>query len=224
MRKQSDSPEKNRWMLGGAVAALIAATAVFLFMLYMEKRLLTEYERGSVCVCISEIPKGQLITRDNLQQYFEMRAIDKNCIASTAIADPEQAEGLVALYDIAPGVILTEGMFEAESSILKNIRQPVIAGFKGEDLFQVVGGVLRAGDRIHIYSVNEENETELLWENVYVQSVFDQSGALIASGDEEQAAQRINVYMNKDDVEDFYTGLAGGNLRVVKVCERMEMR
>lgn len=223
MRGQKNSPEKNRWMLGGAVAALIAAAAVFLFMLYMEKRLLTEYERGSVCVCISEIPKGQLITKENMQQYFTIKALDKDCIAASALTEPEQAEGLVALFGIAPGVILTEEMFEPESTVLKGIRQPVIAGFKGEDLFQVVGGVLRAGDRIHIYSVNEENETELLWENVYVQSVFDQSGAVIANGDAEQAAQRINVYMEKDDVEDFYTGLAGGNLRVVKVCERTGM-
>lgn len=224
MRKQSDSPERNRWMLGGAAAAFLAALAIFLFLLYTEKRLLTEYERGDVCVAIAEIPKGQMLTKENLQQFFEIRAWDKDCIAPTALTDYEQVEGMVANFSIAPGVMLTEEMFESENSILKGIRQPVIAGFKGEDLFQVVGGVLRAGDRIHIYSVSEENETELLWENIYVQSVFDQSGVLIVSGDEEQAASRINVYMDKDDVEDFYTGLAGGNLRVVKVCERTEAR
>ena len=37
----------------------------------------------------------------------------------------------------------------------KDMTQPVVAGFKADDLYQVVGGVLRSGDRINIYQVNE---------------------------------------------------------------------
>ena len=101
--------------------------------------------------------------------------------------------------------------------IVQEIKDPVIAGFKAEDLYQVAGGVLRAGDRIHVYTVTDERETVLLWENVYVQGVFDQAGARIENGDTSTAAQRLNVYLAKEDVEAFYSGLASGMLRVVKV-------
>lgn len=46
-------------------------------------------------------------------------------------------------------------MFTAVNDITKDMTQPVVAGFKADDLYQVVGGVLRSGDRINIYQVNE---------------------------------------------------------------------
>lgn len=36
------------------------------------------------------------------------------------------------------------------------MEDPVIAGCKADDLYQIVGGVLRAGDRINIYQVDEQ--------------------------------------------------------------------
>lgn len=92
-----------------------------------------------------------------------------------------------------------------------------MAGFKAEDLYQVVGGVLRAGDRIHIYSMSEEGEALPAWSNVYVREVFDQAGNRIVSGDTAAAAQRVNIYLDKKDVEAFYSRLASGTLRVVRV-------
>ena len=93
------------------------------------------------------------------------------------------------------------------------------AGFRAEDLYQVVGGVLRAGDRIHIYCVEQEEEEQngkLLWENVFVQQVFDRNGAAIGGDDGTTPAQRVNIYMEKERVADFYAALAQGSLRVVK--------
>ena len=81
------------------------------------------------------------------------------------------------------------------------------------------GGVLRAGDRIHIYCVEQEEEEQngkLLWENVFVQQVFDRNGAAIGGDDGTTPAQRVNIYMEKERVADFYAALAQGSLRVVK--------
>ena len=105
------------------------------------------------------------------------------------------------------------------TEITEQMREPVIAGFRAEDLYQVVGGVLRAGDRIHIYCVEQEEEEQngkLLWENVFVQQVFDRNGAAIGGDDGTTPAQRVNIYMEKERVADFYAALAQGSLRVVK--------
>ncbi|MCM1191538.1 MAG: SAF domain-containing protein [Butyrivibrio sp.] len=219
MKKEKLSREAvtERWKAGGMAAALIAAAAVFAVMLQLEKSMLTKYEKGTVYAAAAEIPKGQMITADNLSLYFQEKALDKSCIPESALRSPEQVTGLAAVFDIEQGVLLSEGMFESLDDVLEEISDPVVAGFKAEDLYQVVGGVLRAGDRIHIYSVSEEGEVSLVWSNVYVQEVFDQSGAGIVSGDKVTAAQRINIYLDKKDVETFYSELAGGALRVVKV-------
>lgn len=204
--------------MGSVVAALVASVAIFITMVQMEKNILTQYEKGIIYTAVREIPKGQLITADNYQQYFSEQQLDKSCIPPTALNSPGQVTGLVAAYDIEPGILLTGGMFQELDSILNEMWEPVVAGFKAEDIYQVAGGVLRAGDRVNIYSV-KEGETGLVWSNVFVQQVFDASGTAISNEDTVTAAQRINVYLNVAEVQDFYTELAGGSLRVVKLLE-----
>lgn len=216
-RKTLNDFSANKWKAGGIIAALVAAVAVFAVMLQMEKSVLTRYERGTVYVAVKTIPRGQLITEKNYGLYMKAQELERSCISETALYSPEQITGLAARFDVEPGVLLTEGMFEEISDILEEMKEPVVAGFKADDLYQVVGGVLRAGDRIHIYRVSEDNETVLVWGDVYVQGVFDQAGTQIVNGDTVTAAQRINIYMDKADVESFYSELASGTLRVVKV-------
>ena len=200
-----------------SLTALIAAAAVFVIMLQIEKSVLSRYEKGIVYMAAVPIPKGQLITEDNYQQYFAARELDVGCIPDTALKMPDRVYGLVAVFDVELGVLLTTGMFESLEDILKDMEEPVVAGFKAEDMYQVAGGTLRAGDRIHIYSITDE-EGILAWEGVYVQQVFDASGKSIPNGDKLTAAQRVNIYLDKRDVETFYKGLADGSLRVVKMC------
>lgn len=205
--------------VGSIVAALVAAIAVFGVMLQMEKNMLTRYERGCVYVASKEIPKGQMITKENYQEFFTESMLDINFIPATAVNSPEQITEMVAAGKIDEGTLLTEGMFEPLEEITGDMENPVIAGLKAEDLYQIVGGILRVGDRVHIYSVSEEDGAKLVWENVFVQGVFDQAGAVIANSDTTTAVQRMNVYLDKADVERFYTELAEGSLRVVKAYD-----
>lgn len=207
----------SRLKTGGIIAAFLSAVAVFAVMVQMEKNILTQYEKGVIYMAATEIPGGEVITEDNYTKYFVMHQLDRTCIPASAISSPEQIDSLVAKTDIEQGVLLTEGMFEPMDEALRDMEHPVIAGFKAEDLYQVVSGVLRSGDRVNIYSVKEEG-VMLVWQDVFVQQVFDASGTAIANGDTITSAQRINVYLNKEDVEQFYGELAAGSLRVVKNC------
>lgn len=210
---------KNRIWVGSIIAALVAAITVFVVMLQMEKNMLLQYEKKGILIAAQEIPKGQLITIDNCGEYFKEMELDHNCIPDTALISLEQVQDMVAVADIEKGVLLTEGMFEEIESITKNMQSPVIAGFRADDLYQVVGGVLRTGDRINIYHMTQDGEVVLNWQDVFVQQVFDNGGVSIANGDKQTAAQRINVYLEQGNVEQFYTELSTGSLRVVKVCD-----
>lgn len=204
---------------GSIIAALLVSIGIFAAMLQIERSVLGEYERENIFVAARNIPKGQIITEENYQDYLKLQELDKNCVPKTALGSPEQIVGLVAASGIEAGVFLTTGMFEEWDEITADMQQPVIAGLKAEDLYQVVGGVLRAGDRIHIYMVSETGEAEPVWKNVFVEEVFDSSGQTIRNSDRESAAQRVNVCLDISDVARFYTELARGSLRVVKVCE-----
>ena len=148
---------------------------------------------------------------------MERRETDAAIVPSSAITGAPEEE-MAALWSIEPGVILTGGMFEAIPDVVKDMKEPVLAGFRVEDIYQVVGGVLRAGDRIHIYRVDrEKEEAKLLWRDLYVQEVFDNNGGRIAGEDRNTCAQRMNVYLDREDVEAFYRELSIGEIRVVKV-------
>ena len=204
----------------GIVAALLSAVIVFAAMLQIEKNILTQYEKGSVYIAAVEIPKGQIITENNYIKYFEERQVDITFIPPSAVSSLEQINGFVPKTDIEQGVLLTQGMFEPLEEMLGAMENPVIVGFKAKDLYQVVSGVLRSGDRVDIYSVKEEGVT-LMWQNIFVQQVFDTSGTVIAENDTSSAAQRINVYLDQEDVEQFYRELEAGCLRVVKKVDKL---
>lgn len=248
MKKQNAESRKQKKILPGAVAlGLLLSIIIYAVMLHIEKSALSDFERCTVVTAVKEVPAGQMITAENAGNYFTQKEIDTKLVPANAVPVAEQIAGQAALYNIDSGSIITTGMFESFNEIIEGMEDPVIAGFKADDLYQVVGGVLRAGDRIHIYKVeadepddrsitdpmtkgeeqatpiDQAEETEVpetvLWENIYVQEVFDQAGNRIPSGDQETAAQRVNIYLDKTDVEAFYTELASGTLRAVKLCK-----
>lgn len=220
MKRERKNKVKKAWIWNGSIAAaLVASAAVFIVMLQMEETMLQQYEKASIYVVTEEIPKGQIITAENFEEYMTQKELDKRMMPETALCSIEQITGLVAMYEIEPGTLLTSGMFEELNRITAQMEEPVIAGFKADDLYQVAGGTLRAGDKIHIYSVDESGMAIPVWSNVFVQQVFDNTGVQISNQDTESCAQRINVYMDNADVERFYSELAMGSLRVVKVCD-----
>ena len=228
MKKQKMDPKlKNRIWSGSILAAFLAAIAVFVFLLQTERKALAEYEKETVCVVTTDIARGEKITGENVGQYITVEEIDKKIVPQAALRDPKGAIERVTAYGLEAGMVLTEGMLLEPSDITVGMTEPVVAGFRAEDLYQVVGGVLRAGDMIHIYCVEQETEKEeadpeagkILWENIFVQQVFDQTGTAISGNDSTTPAQRINIYLDKDRVAEFYTALAQGSLRVVKICE-----
>ena len=217
-RNREKRMDRGRLKTGGILAAFIAAVMVFTVMVQTEKRILTQYEKGVVYTAARAIPRGTLITEENWKSYFREQELDKTCIPDAALTNAAQAEGLAAVYDIDCGTLLTDGMFEPVNLILEGMREPVIAGLKAEDIFQVAGGILRSGDRIHIYSVGEDG-TVLVWPGIYVQQVFDAAGNSIGNEDRTTAAQRINVYLDREEIPEFYAALDKGLLRAVKVVK-----
>lgn len=222
-KKEKETPNISRGksiLPGSILIALFASVIIFVVMLNAEKNALSSYEKGNILVALKAIPEGEMITENNVAAYFSGKEMDKSLIPETALTSMEQMIGKLPVLDIDAGTILTQGMFEDVNVITKDMLNPVIAGFKAEDLYQVVSGTLRAGDRIHIYVIDEESDTvPIIWQDVFVHQVFDTSGNVIQNSDKLAAAQRVNIILEKDSTEQFYSLLTSGALRVVKAWE-----
>lgn len=224
-KKQKD-PDKKRPVLPWIVlGCLVAALAVYGAAIHIQTQILSAYDKGTVYTASASMAAGDVMGADEAAGKVAPIEIAAGAVPADAVTDPAQLADSAARYDIEPGTILCLSMFETVDDMVAGMKEPVIAGFRSEDIYQVVGGVLRAGDTISIYTIDNVAEIgtaeyvgTLRWDNVRVQEVFDSSGIAISSTDGTTPASRVNVYMEKGEVEEFYAKLAQGSLRVVVHC------
>lgn len=210
--------EKKHILPRAILVAFSASVATFFLLLSMERNALEAYEKVIVWVTKCELAKGLEINKKSIEECFIQVEIDKDRVPGKAIENPEVLIGKRTEIAISQGTTLTEAMFSDEENFRKGMYNPIIAGCKGDDLFQLVSGVLRKGDLVHIYMVNEElGETYMLWENIMVYQAFDASGNMIASEDVITPAARVNLLLEEGYAEQFYNELNAGSLRLVKV-------
>jgi hypothetical protein len=225
VRDPEGKSTKRRSLLPGAIfAAFAAALIVYVVLLHVEKNALSAYEKATVLTMAQDAEKGILITAENVNQYFIAKDIDKSLIPKAAVTDRDQLIGHYVTSNLDQGAIVTASMTELVTEAIGYIRNPVVAAFRVDDLYQATNGILRSGDRIHIYKVEtiEDGDTEmsqgvLLWENVLIWQVFDNAGATIQSTDEISAAVRANIILSQEDLERFYGEVSTGTIRIAKV-------
>ena len=207
---------KTQTKYGLVIAALLTAAATFAIMTYFQRQALSDFEKKDIYVALSDIPRGTVITEENASVYMIVKSVDAGCIPESALSDVGMINGLSPAFDISEGTLLTTGMFTDADDVLSEMESPVLAGFKTDDLSKAVSGVLRAGDRIDIYSSDPETgEGRLLCSNVYVECGYDSSGG-VASGN--STAVLFNIYLESKDALAFYEGLRTGTLYVVRKC------
>lgn len=219
-KRQHGAGEPKRRLPGVILAAFVAAIVTFAVLLHVEKNALSAYEKADCWILAEDVERGTEITPDNLSVLFCQAQVDVRHIPKEALTSPETLVGSRAAIAIPQGSMATYPMFTQSGSFIAALEKPIIAGCKAEDLYQLVSGTLRSGDRIHIYTVDEElGNTYLIWDNVMVYQTFDSSGNMIAPQDTMSAAARINVLLEEGSAELFYSELYKGSLRVVKVWE-----
>lgn len=219
-KRQPDGGEQNRKLPGVILAAFLAAVVTFAVLLHIEKKALSAYEKADCWVLAEDMEKGTEVTAENISRLFCQTSVDVQYIPQDALMNPETLVGSQAAITIPQGSMATDPMFTRSGTFRAALDKPVIAGCKAEDLYQFVSGTLRSGDRIHIYTVDEEQgNAYLVWDNVMVYQTFDSSGNLIAPQDTVSAAARINVLLEEGSAELFYSELYKGSLRVVKLWE-----
>ena len=212
---------KKNILPGAAFAALVAAVIVYCVMLNVEKNALAAFEKGMIWAAVCEVPKGTVFTEENVRDYFTEREVDIGLIPDKAIRQKEELYHKMTTVTLDEGCLVTESLFQDLKQTEAAMAEPVVAGFKADDLYQVVSGTLRSGDTIHIYTADPDTgEVYLVWDHIFVQEVFDSAGTAISPGNRSAAAHRVNILMEKDHVEQFYSELARGSLRVVKALDK----
>ena len=212
--------KERRIFPGVIVSAFLASAVTFFLLLNIEKNLLSDYEKALVWVAVEEMPRSLEINTEDLNKYFKQAEVDKRQMPENCVEDVFRLAGSRTALMIPKGTILSDSMFTDDEKYVKSLTEPVIVGCKAEDLYQVASGILRKGDMVNIYTVNDElGEAYLLWSDIMIYQTFDNSGNQISAEDTTTAAARINLLMEEWYTEQFYTELHRGSLRMVKIWE-----
>ena len=200
---------------GSMIAALVTAFSVFGCMLYVEKKTLEDYEKKTVLVTSRQTEAGEDVTEAG---YVAVQ-IDADLCPEHAICDHDMIGDVVFSHDMGKGSIITTDDVKERSQAVRDFDEPVIAGLRAEDISQAGCGVLREGDRISIYREDPDTgKIYLEWDELYVAGAYDSSGSDLDGRD--GSASRLNIYIDKKDVERFYEGVSSKTLRIVRMVDR----
>lgn len=217
MFKKKREKKERKTSLKTIFFSLIVAIAMFFVLVAIETSILDNYEKEKVVVAIQEVENGTEITKENVEDYFYIKEVDKSLVTKDSVLILSDMPGYIVKDNISMGEIVNFNRLVSKTSVLANIKVPVETSLKVADLSDLVGGTIRSGDLINISVVNKEtNENEEILKNVFVSQAFDSSGAALTQV-EDKPAITINVIIDKSFESEFNTRINQGKVRVSKV-------
>lgn len=213
--------DKNRMSMQGKIwpvaLSLLLAGGVFVLLLNVETRKMSQYEKGSVVVAAADMPEAKEITTENVAQLFSVEERPVSDIPQSAYQDPSELVGQYTRNGIDSGSMITKSML---GDLKKEYRDAVLLGVNMEALDQSVAGTLRIGDVIDIYTVKEEAENQVVVQKalsgVTIERSYTSSGTAILKEDDTSIAQYITIPVHKDAVGVFYQSLEDRRVEIVK--------
>ena len=204
------------------VYSFIVTITVYALMLFIERTVLSSDDYTTVYVAQTDIGRNTVITADNSGVLFAAKERKSDWLPDNCITDISQLVGMMTVQDIVKNEVMTGRAVSAQDRRAVGIESPIEVAMNANNLSQVVGGILREGDRINIWSVVETNNNgtsnvvaEKICDYAYVTRVFTAAGIQV-NGDSgnDSAAMVINIIIPEEKEPEFNIALEKGTLRI----------
>lgn len=200
------------------LGSFLVAVALFGVLVGVEKNLLNDYEKASVVLCKTDVPKGTKITKENVSQYFYDYEVDIALVNDTCIKDKNEVIDTVVEKSLSAHEILRKDDCTKEAEIYNKFSNPVEASITATNPGDIVSGTIRRGDYVDIAVVNKDTlEYDLMLKKVYVVDAFTSTGEKVDDGVEGTAATMLTVVEEKNNLAKFYSARETGNVIVTKL-------
>ena len=200
------------------LGSFLVAVALFGVLVGVEKNILSDYEKVSVVLCKTDVPKGTRITKENVSQYFYDYEVDIALVNDTCIKDKNEVIDTVVEKSLSAHEILRKDDCTKEAEIYNKFSNPVQASITATNPGDIVSGTIRRGDYVDIAVVNKDTlEYDLMLKKVYVVDAFTSTGEKVSENAEGTAATMLTVVEEKDNLAKFYSARETGNVIVTKL-------
>lgn len=202
---------------GRIFISLIVSIVTFVGLLVMQQTILAPNGTSNVFIAKENIEKNTIITADNIDKLFKMKKVDGELKVTNAVTNKKDIINKLVNKNLEKGSVISNNSFIDKNDIISKIKNPVEVSFKVNDISQVVGGTLRAGDIIDVSVTNEvtKENTDVL-NNVYVDKTFTNEGKEIKKEDTSSAVA-INIIVSKEDEAKLNKEIALGTIRISRI-------
>jgi pilus assembly protein CpaB len=148
------SSRRTLILIAAVVVGLIAAYALWAYIGGIEDEANDNAERVEIFKIVQDIPKGTFGDEAFAQGWIDKDVIAKEYRPATAITDPSQIEGLVAISDLAANQVVVSNQFVSQQDSLSTFSQLLknneVAVTVTVDQVHGVAGLLVPGDFVNI--------------------------------------------------------------------------
>lgn len=215
---------KNKIMV--FVISLIITLTAFMFILYIEKKLLNPNGTTKVYVVKAEkVDKGQVIDDKNFENLFTEDERRNEQLVPGYIENKEDLLNTTVMENLYKNEVATAKKLERTDDILKDIENKREITIKCSDFADAAGGTLREGDRVDIFNTSTSNSkvrTEPLLQNVYVYKALSSDGSEIDRKDKNKMATAMKFMVSPRDAAIIQNASVTGKLKLIKVVEESE--
>ena len=200
--------------IGGSI---IVGLVVWGALLLAANSIINESKHVEVCIAKTDIPNGTKITMQNAVEFIETVSIAENQLPNGYIDSIDKLDNVFVGRDYLAREIITSSTLSSEESMTKHIVNPIEVSVAVSSIDAAVGGILREGDYINIYSVNSSavnSEVNLITKNAYITKALDSNGMEVKRGDTQLKATVINLIIPMDIEERFNKELLAGTVRM----------
>ena len=200
---------------------IVVTAVLYVILIFIEKSIVNADDRKEVYVTVKEVPANLEITKANISDYFRLEDRPESVIPDGCITQDIQLLGHITDRVIQNNEIITVSSLSTQDERTKDIEHPIEVSLNASNLSQFVGGVLRTGDYVNVWSVRTDTvngekvtQTKNICSHAYVTRTFSSSGEAAGEGDSDIATMIINIVIPAEQEEEFNTAIAEGTLRV----------
>lgn len=218
MLKKKEKNNRKRGLLPKLIGSFVVAAALFGVLIGVEKNILSDYEKETVVLCRTEVPKGIKITEENVGKLFYMYEVDATLIDETCVKNTTDLIDTVTGRTLSAHEMVRKGSCTKEAEIYGNYQNPAEGSFAVNEAGDMVSGTIRKGDRVDIAVVNKDTlEYDVMLKNVYVLESFTNNGEKVTADMEGTAATMLTIVEEKDNLAKFYSAMETGNVIVTRL-------
>ncbi|MBE6047150.1 MAG: hypothetical protein E7213_01875 [Clostridium sp.] len=197
--------------------SLVVTVVSFLLILFIENKIYNPEGTTSVYVVKEEkIEKGCIIDEKNFDELFDVQKRRSDQIPKVYLENKEDIYNHRLNQDIYENQVVTCDKFDDLDDELSEISEKRLTTFKAGNISNVVGGMLRAGDKVDII-LTSKNQSITILEDAFISEVRTSDGVKIDKLDKTKSAQIITFTMDISDVEKLEAAEAQGTINLAKV-------